>query len=92
MINKKIILPLLVGMVLAGCNSETGTPYEKPSPDTLVPISFGAHYPIDDEGGSLVPNYTTFGDDSANLSINFGSKTFTYGETDVTLKGFGFLE
>ena len=88
------IYPTLSGLLLSatlfsGCSTETGSEFITPDKTTSPPISFGTHFPVDNTGGTIVPNYSTLGADSADLTVNFGSKAFTFGDRDMTLDGFG---
>jgi len=80
---------ILMFSLLSGCETESGTPSQIPNKATQPKISFGTHFPVDNTGGTLVPNYTSVGIDSADLTITMGAKQFTFGDRDMKLSGFG---
>jgi len=92
MINNKVTILFLISLIgLTACISqEQGSPYVEPDLNTSPGISFGTHY-IDSNVSSVVPNYMTIADDSADLTVTFGSQSFTYGAKDMTLFGYGDL-
>ncbi|WP_114416562.1 PKD domain-containing protein [Marinospirillum perlucidum] len=75
---------LAASLLMSGCFSESGTPYQQPDTDTdpVASISFNSQ--------TILPGYLTFSDSSAELQVTMGSQTLDLGiAAENRLIGFG---